>query len=104
METGIYEIIIRWNGRDVPHSPFKAKITETKQISCVGGWSRFLDENGLLRFIVGEEMSIPLEVGETPAKIVAELKTPNGMVIPVNVEKLNSTRVRLYFTPIETGE
>ena len=104
LEPGIYEITIRWNGKDVPHSPFKAKITETKQISCIGGWSRFLDDSGLLRFIVGEEMSIPLEVGESPGKIVAELKTPNGMVIPVNVEKISASQVRLYFTPIESGE
>ncbi|XP_028967084.1 filamin-C [Galendromus occidentalis] len=103
LEVGLYEITIRWNGKDVPHSPFKAKVTEARDISCVGGWGRFLDENGVLRLIVGEEMSIPLEVGQSAGKIVAELRTPNGMIIPVNVEKVSSGRVRLYFTPIESG-
>ncbi|OQR79827.1 hypothetical protein BIW11_05461, partial [Tropilaelaps mercedesae] len=119
LETGTFDIHIQWNGRNVPHSPFRAQISPAASTSrsnevcpkpiLVGGWQRLLDEEtNALKLIVGEETSLIFEVPNAEAEMVAELDTPNGMRIPINVERLptkeGTHRHRLYFTPIESGD
>lgn len=114
VEAGTYLIHIQWNGRNVPQSPFRAQISAGAPKALgkpkfIGDWSKLLDEStSTLKLLVGEETSLTFEVPSGPAKMVAELETPNGMRIPVSVERLsakeNSQRLRFYFTPIEAGE
>ncbi|XP_022694817.1 filamin-C-like isoform X2 [Varroa jacobsoni] len=119
LESGIFDIHIQWNGCNVPHSPFRAQILASSLASAsngtsarptlIGGWKRFLDETtGALKLLVGEETSLTFEIPSVLGEMVAELDTPNGMRIPVNVERLPAKdgihRLRVYFTPIESGD
>ncbi|CAF1633249.1 unnamed protein product, partial [Adineta ricciae] len=58
VEVGFVNISIKWNGKDIVNSPFKAAVTNPERVRIVGGWQSILDAEDRMHIIINEEKKI----------------------------------------------
>ena len=104
VEVGNYDVIVKWNGKEVPGSPFHPKITDPRKIRIAGGWSSHLTQEGYMALTVGQEKQMAFEAGEAgPGKMTAQILGPGG-VVPHDIDVGPGGKQILRFTAREAGE
>lgn len=104
IEVGVFDVHIRWNGKDIPGSPFHPKVTDPQKVRAIGGWDSLVNEDGHIPLIVGQEKKISVDVGDAgPGKLKVEVRGP-GDVVETHLEQTSGHRYRITFTPQEEGD
>ncbi|XP_067302535.1 filamin-A isoform X1 [Pseudorasbora parva] len=89
---GDYNIIVKYNEKHIPGSPFMAKITGD-------------DSMRMSHLKVGSAADIPLDIGELDlSQLTASLTTPSGREEPCLLKMLRNGHVGISFVPKEIGE
>uniref|UniRef100_A0A672NLR1 Filamin A n=1 Tax=Sinocyclocheilus grahami TaxID=75366 RepID=A0A672NLR1_SINGR len=89
---GDYNIIVKYNDKHIPGSPFMAKITGD-------------DSMRMSHLKVGSSADIPLDIGELDlSQLTASLTTPSGREEPCLLKMLRNGHVGISFVPKEIGE
>ncbi|XP_051516060.1 filamin-A-like [Myxocyprinus asiaticus] len=89
---GDYNIIVKYNDKHIPGSPFMAKITGD-------------DSMRMSHLKVGSAADIPLDIGELDlSQLTASLITPSGREEPCLLKMLKNGHVGISFVPKEIGE
>ncbi|GFQ94830.1 filamin-A [Trichonephila clavata] len=105
LETGLFDIKILWNNKEIPGSPYHPKVVNTNKMRVIGGLENFVDEQNHIPLISGQEKRIPFDVSDAgPGKPKAEIRSPSGKVVPSRFDQTGSHRYHLHFTPKEKGE
>ncbi|XP_053551937.1 filamin-A isoform X2 [Bombina bombina] len=89
---GDYSILVKYNNKHIPGSPFVAKITgdETMRMSHLK---------------VGSAADIPLNITETDlSQLTATIASPSGREEPCLLKRLRNGHIGISFVPKETGE
>ncbi|KAG7278458.1 hypothetical protein CRUP_038753 [Coryphaenoides rupestris] len=89
---GDYSILVKYNEKHIPGSPFAARITGD-------------DSMRLSQLKVGSAADIPLDIGELDlSQLTASLTTPSGREEPCLLKMLRDGHVGISFVPKEIGE
>nr|CAD7428833.1 unnamed protein product [Timema monikensis] len=105
VEVGVYDVQILWGGHQISGSPFHPKIVDPAKVRVIGGWESFTDAEGRLELAVHTTKKISLDTLEAgPGQLTAECRGPTGSSVPVAVEPVSQSRVRLLVTPRVAGE
>ncbi|XP_029102180.1 filamin-A-like isoform X2 [Scleropages formosus] len=89
---GDYSILVKYNDKHIPGSPFTAKITGD-------------DSMRMSQVKVGSAADIPLDIGELDlSQLTASLTAPSGREEPCLLKMLRNGHVGVSFVPKETGE
>nr|KAG5688121.1 hypothetical protein BaRGS_007580 [Batillaria attramentaria] len=103
VEVGMFDVQVKWNGKEIHGSPFHPKVVCARKVQVVGGWQHYMDAKERVHLVVNEEKQIPFETSEAgPGKMTAEVKSPSGL-IPVTVDDSVVGRSTVIFTPREEG-
>uniref|UniRef100_A0A3Q2E459 Calponin-homology (CH) domain-containing protein n=1 Tax=Cyprinodon variegatus TaxID=28743 RepID=A0A3Q2E459_CYPVA len=88
---GDYSILVKYNDKHIPGSPFSARITD--------------DSMRMSHLKVGSAADIPLDIGELDlSQLTASLTTPSGREEPCLLKILRNGHVGVSFVPKEIGE
>ncbi|XP_034393211.1 filamin-A isoform X4 [Cyclopterus lumpus] len=89
---GDYSILVKYNDKHIPGSPFSARITGD-------------DSMRMSHLKVGSAADIPLDIGEFDlSQLTASLTTPSGREEPCLLKMLRNGHVGISFVPKEIGE
>ncbi|XP_061910179.1 filamin-A isoform X1 [Entelurus aequoreus] len=89
---GDYSILVKYNDKHIPGSPFSARITGD-------------DSMRMSHLKVGSAADIPLDIGELDlSQLTASLTTPSGREEPCLLKILRNGHVGISFVPKEIGE
>ncbi|XP_034551768.1 filamin-A isoform X4 [Notolabrus celidotus] len=89
---GDYSILVKYNDKHIPGSPFSARITGD-------------DSMRMSHLKVGSAADIPLDIGELDfSQLTASLTTPSGHEEPCLLKMLRNGHVGISFVPKEIGE
>ncbi|KAM3872462.1 filamin-A isoform 1-T1 [Diretmus argenteus] len=89
---GDYSILVKYNDKHIPGSPFSARITGD-------------DSMRMSHLKVGSAADIPLDIGELDlSQLTASLTTPSGHEQPCLLKMLRNGHVGISFVPKEIGE
>uniref|UniRef100_A0A3Q2Y272 Filamin A, alpha (actin binding protein 280) n=1 Tax=Hippocampus comes TaxID=109280 RepID=A0A3Q2Y272_HIPCM len=89
---GDYSILVKYNDKHIPGSPFSAKITGD-------------DSMRMSHLKVGSAADIPLDIGDFDlSQLTASLTTPSGREEPCLLKMLRNGHVGISFVPKEIGE
>ncbi|XP_075951659.1 filamin-A isoform X2 [Anarhichas minor] len=89
---GDYSILVKYNDKHIPGSPFSARITGD-------------DSMRMSHLKVGSSADIPLDIGEFDlSQLTASLTTPSGREEPCLLKMLRNGHVGISFVPKEIGE
>uniref|UniRef100_A0A3Q3SF82 Filamin A, alpha (actin binding protein 280) n=1 Tax=Mastacembelus armatus TaxID=205130 RepID=A0A3Q3SF82_9TELE len=89
---GDYSILVKYNDKHIPGSPFSARITGD-------------DSMRMSHLKVGSAADIPLDIGELDlSQLTASLTTPSGREEPCLLKMLRNGHVGISFVPKEIGE
>ncbi|XP_033927771.1 LOW QUALITY PROTEIN: filamin-A [Melopsittacus undulatus] len=89
---GDYSIVVKYNEKHIPGSPFTARITGDSSL-----------RQSHLK--VGASADIPLELGESDlSQLTATVTSPSGRKEPCQLKRLRNGRVGISFVPQEVGE
>ncbi|XP_070173163.1 filamin-B-like isoform X5 [Littorina saxatilis] len=103
VEVGMFDVMIKWNGKELPGSPYHPKVVCARKVQVVGGWQHYMDSKERVHLVVNEEKQIPFDNSDAgPGKMTAEVKGPSGL-IPVTVDDSVVGRSTVIFTPREEG-
>jgi filamin len=106
VECGQYKVFVKWNQRDVPHSPYTVAVVNPSRVKVVGGTTNILDRHGILSLKPLEERTVSFDTSECgPGKLTALIDAPNGTKLPLKLALNNSTKIYdLTFVAIHEGE
>ncbi|RUS75786.1 hypothetical protein EGW08_016447, partial [Elysia chlorotica] len=103
VEVGLFSIHVKWNGKEIPGSPFYPKVVDSRKVKVVGGWQHYMDGSERIHLVVGEEKRIPFDTSEAgPGQLRAEVKSPSSF-LPVQVDDEHKGKSTVVFTPSEEG-
>lgn len=103
VEVGLFDVQVKWNGKELHGSPFHPKVVCARKVQVVGGWQHYMDAKERVHLVVNEEKQIPFDTSDAgPGKMTAEVKSPSGL-IPVTVHDSMVGRSTVIFTPREEG-
>ncbi|KAL8600676.1 hypothetical protein ACOMHN_006742 [Nucella lapillus] len=103
VEVGMFDVMVKYNGKELPGSPYHPKVVCARKVLVVGGWQHYMDNRERVHLMVNEEKTIPFDVSDAgPGKMTAEVKSPSGL-IPVTVDDSTVGRSTVIFTPREEG-
>uniref|UniRef100_A0AAZ3QHS0 Calponin-homology (CH) domain-containing protein n=1 Tax=Oncorhynchus tshawytscha TaxID=74940 RepID=A0AAZ3QHS0_ONCTS len=89
---GQYSILVKYNDKHIPGSPFSAHITGD-------------DSMRMSHLKVGSAADIPLDIGELDlSQLTASLTTPSGQEEPCHLKMLRNGHVGISFVPTEIGQ
>uniref|UniRef100_A0A8B9NLJ1 Filamin A n=1 Tax=Accipiter nisus TaxID=211598 RepID=A0A8B9NLJ1_9AVES len=89
---GDYSIVVKYNDKHIPGSPFTARITGD-------------DSLRLSHLKVGASADIPLDIGETDlSQLTATVTAPSGRKEPCQLKRLRNGHIGISFVPQEVGE
>ncbi|XP_059143816.1 filamin-B-like, partial [Physella acuta] len=103
VEVGLFDVYVRWNGKEIPGSPFHPKVVDARKVKVVGGWHHYMDGQQRISLVVGEEKQIPFDTSEAgPGQMRAEVKSPSALM-PVEVDDEHKGKSIVKFVPREEG-
>lgn len=104
VEVGLFKIFVKWNGREIPNSPFVSYVVNPDKVKIVGGWQSILDYHNVLNLKLYEERTINFDVSEAgPGTLNASILAPNGAKLPFRL--INQSPIySLTFTASQDGE
>ncbi|XP_060691621.1 filamin-B isoform X1 [Hemiscyllium ocellatum] len=89
--TGDYSIIVKYNEKHIPGSPFTAKVTD--------------DSRRRSQVKVGSAADISLDIHESDLSLLsASIKSPSGQDEPCLLKRLPNNHIGISFIPREVGE
>jgi filamin len=106
VECGLFKVFIKWNQKDLPHSPFMVTVINPEKVKVVGGWQSILDRDNILKLNPFEERTISFDTSECgPGKLTALISAPNGTNHPLKLSFNPATNIYdLTFTAVHDGE
>ncbi|XP_063072251.1 filamin-B isoform X2 [Engraulis encrasicolus] len=88
---GVYNILVRYNDKHIPGSPFNARITE--------------DNKRRSQIKLGSAADFTLDINETDLSLLtASIKAPSGRDEPCLLKRQPNDRIGISFIPREVGE
>ncbi|XP_074658482.1 filamin-B-like isoform X2 [Tubulanus polymorphus] len=104
VEVGMYDITIRWNGKDIPGTPFHPAVVDVRKVQAVGGWNHIIDANDQIHLRVNDEKIIPLDTSNAgPGRLRAEVAGPTG-TLPVTIDDKYNGMHHIRFVPVAEGK
>ncbi|CAF1050339.1 unnamed protein product [Adineta ricciae] len=104
VEVGFLNINIKWNGKHIVNSPFKALVTNPDRIRIVGGWQALFDQQNCMRVITNEEKKICFDTSQAgPGILKADVRSADSTCIPLRIDQ-QGTLSTLTFTARRDGE
>ena len=104
VEVGLYRAFIRWNGREIPGSPYLSYVVNPNKVKIIGGWQSILDHNNVLNMKLYEEKVINFDTSEAgPGTMHATMVGPNNVKVPLKLAS-QGTIYSLNFTTVYEGE
>ncbi|CAF3716192.1 unnamed protein product [Rotaria sordida] len=105
VEVGFVTISIKWNGKDITNSPFKAAVTNPERVRIVGGWQSILDSEDRMHVIINEEKKIRFDTSHAgPGTLKADIRGSNdGLRVPIRIDQQGAIYT-LSFTVIREGK
>ncbi|CAF1609722.1 unnamed protein product [Rotaria sp. Silwood1] len=105
VEVGFVTISIKWNGKDIANSPFKAAVTNPERVRIVGGWQSILDSEDRMHIIINEEKKIRFDTSHAgPGTLKADIRgSTDGLRIPLRIDQQGAIYT-LSFTVIREGK
>ena len=102
VECGLFKILIKWNQRPVPASPYAATVINPEKVRLL----EKLPDNGLLSLKLFEERQLVFDVSEAgPGTLTALITAPNGTKLPFRLAQNQTDHTStLAFTAIYEGE
>ncbi|XP_043936269.1 filamin-A isoform X2 [Protopterus annectens] len=89
---GDYNILVKYNNKHIPGSPFTAKITGDESMR-------------MSQLKVGSSADIPLDIAETDISLLsASITAPSGREEPCHLKMLRNGHIGISFVPKEIGE
>ncbi|XP_063426626.1 filamin-C-like isoform X2 [Mytilus trossulus] len=103
VEVGVFTLVVTWNGKDIPGSPFHPKVVNPHKVEVVGGWQQILDNKDRVHLVVGEPKHIAFDISEAgPGHLTSEVTGPTSSLHSV-IEATGSSQVTMTFTPEQEG-
>ncbi|KAK3589648.1 hypothetical protein CHS0354_015146 [Potamilus streckersoni] len=103
VETGMFDVSVKWNGEEIPGSPYHPRIVDPTKVKIIGGWNQFYDSNERISLTVGELKVLPFDISEAgPGKLRADVSGPGGK-ISSHIEEQSGGRTLVKFTPEDEG-
>ncbi|KAL3847647.1 hypothetical protein ACJMK2_018549 [Sinanodonta woodiana] len=103
VETGMFDVSVKWNGEEIPGSPYHPRIVDPTKVKIIGGWNQFYDANERISLTVGEVKVLPFDTSEAgPGKLRADVSGPGGK-ISSHVDEQSGGRTLVKFTPEDEG-
>ncbi|VDI20904.1 filamin [Mytilus galloprovincialis] len=103
VEVGVFTLVVTWNGKDIPGSPFHPKVVNPHKVEVVGGWQQILDNKDRVHLVVGEPKHIAFDISEAgPGHLTSEVTGPASSLHSV-IEATGSAQVTMTFTPEQEG-
>lgn len=104
VEVGLFKIFVKWNGKEIPGSPFISYIVNPEKIKIVGGWQSILDYHNVLNLRLYEEKTINFDTSEAgPGTLSSTIVAPNNAKLPLRLSNQGSI-YSLSFTALYEGE
>ncbi|ESO03706.1 hypothetical protein HELRODRAFT_173407 [Helobdella robusta] len=104
VEPGFFNIIVKWNGREIEGSPFRPRINALQKVGVIGGWESLLDKNNHITLICNEKKVIEFDTrGCGQGQLTASLIGPSGSV-PLDLRMREKDIYVLSFLPKDEGE
>ena len=104
VEVGLFKIFVRWNGREIPGSPFISYVVNPEKVRIVGGWQNILDYHNILGLKLYEEKIINFDTSDAgPGTLSSTIIAPNGTKLPLRLTS-QGQNYSLSFNPIFEGE
>lgn len=100
IESGDHSVSVKFNGHEVPNSPFNCHIIDSAKINISQE-----DKSKSLRYPINKENSIELITYESIyyEKLNAKLVTPNENSLPVKITQQTQSSIRVHFQSNEIG-
>ncbi|XP_052106413.1 filamin-A-like isoform X2 [Mytilus californianus] len=103
VEVGVFTLVVTWNGKDIPGSPFHPKVVDPHKVVVVGGWQQILDSKDRINLVVGEPKHIAFDISQAgPGHLTSEVTGPTSSLHSV-IEATGSGQVTMTFTPEQEG-
>ncbi|CAM4758481.1 unnamed protein product [Rotaria magnacalcarata] len=105
VEVGFVTISIKWNGKDISNSPFKAAVTNPERVRIVGGWQSILDSEDRMHIMVNEEKKIRFDTSHAgPGTLKADVRgCHDGLRVPIRIDQ-QGTIYTVSFTAVREGK
>ena len=105
VEVGFVNISIKWNGKDIANSPFKAAVTNPERVRIVGGWQSILDSEDRMHLIINEEKKVRFDTSHAgPGTLKADIRgTADGLRVPLRLDQQGAFST-LSFTATRVGK
>ncbi|CAF0887782.1 unnamed protein product [Adineta steineri] len=104
VDVGFLNILVKWNGKDIINSPFKALVTNPERIRIVGGLQALFDAQNRMRVITNEEKKICFDTSQAgPGTLKADIQGADNGSIPLRIDQQGHVST-LNFTARREGE
>ena len=104
VEVGLFKIFVRWNGREIPGSPFISYVVNPDKVRVIGGLQSHLDYYNKLNLQLYEEKIITFDTSEAgPGTLSSTILAPNGTKLPLRLTSQGQIYT-LNFAPLYEGE
>ncbi|CAF0909290.1 unnamed protein product [Brachionus calyciflorus] len=104
VEVGLFKIYIKWNGRDLPGTPFVSYVVNPEKVKIIGGWQSILDYNNFLNLRLFEEKTINFDCSEAgPGSLTCSIIAPGNNKLPLRLTN-QGTLYTLNFSALYEGE
>lgn len=120
VEVGFLNIFVKWSGKHIINSPFKAIVTNPgltfavnkthapicrlERVHVIGGWQALLDAQNRMRVITNEEKKIAFDTSQAgPGVLKADVRGVDSSCLPLRIDQ-QGTLATLIFTARREGE
>ncbi|KAK3602502.1 hypothetical protein CHS0354_022370 [Potamilus streckersoni] len=103
ISAGTYMVHVKWNGKDIPESPYRPKITDRSKIIPLDDLTDRKDENGYFVLDCDKETALRFDISQAgPGNFTAEVLAPKGR-LPVAIRKSKEDIILVGFTARQEG-
>ncbi|KAH9514217.1 hypothetical protein Btru_028397 [Bulinus truncatus] len=101
--VGTYKIDIKWDGKNVPGSPFSAHVTDKSKVILLTNLNELKDDNDHIALEYDQQINLIFNLSRAgPGKLTAEVLSPVGK-LPVNVTQILD-EAKVSFTAMNEGD
>jgi filamin len=100
VEVGIYAITIKWNGREIPGSPYHPSVINPEKLVVLGGWLSLYGNSDKINLNLCEPKVLEFDSCQAgPGQLTVKVSGPDGVDVVTNVVQHDVNRFSASFTP-----